>query len=191
MSNRRLGLVVCVAALGGLVIGLSWKAAPVPGAPVPPNRAPRIIDPTRSMARLKEIRVSVQPMPVKLQEREVTSESVTEKVQAVLTDAGFTLSDDEKSPQLRFEVYYIADDLVPDAAAFVISMSLWQNATVERLEETFFVPTSSHVALGIERASRMEKTLHDTAEATVKLFADEVRRATAGRNDVVVGKRAE
>jgi len=79
------------------------------------------------------------------------------------------------------EINGVGDDRVADAIACTISLTIEQEARIERLNETLFLPTFTRHATALVLEAEVRQTLRQTMIYLVDQFVDWSRMATTER----------
>ena len=146
-------------ALVGL-LGLAARSAPV----LPEGLSPEV----RTTAGIDRVRLVIMPLPKILHGFEIRREWIHKEFTRQLEVNGVEVTGEGEAnaPILRFVTSVFTDESVPGAIGYVTFIALEQSVTVDRLGESFRIPTWTGAKPGMKSHAQLadgfRATLHDT-----------------------------
>ena len=157
-------------ALVGL-LGLAARSAPI----LPEGLSPEV----RTTAGINRVRLVVMPLPKILRGFDVRREWIDKQFTGQLEENGVEVVDDGESdaPILRVVTTVFTDESVPGAVGYVTFIALEQSVTVDRLGESFRIPTWTGSKAGMKSRAELADGFRATLQDTIGQFLRRSRMA--------------
>jgi hypothetical protein len=163
--------IFCLAILYGL--GIATRAAPFL------LESREIHDQIRSLANVKRIELTIEPMPADIEAAGVSAKSMRRSLSRRLKDAGFVVTQGEDGPVLRFRIATATHDTVPQGIAINLYMALHQRVRIHEIDEDLMVPTWMQNLVGLETMQNVGEAVTEQADVMIDTF---IARCAAARH---------
>ncbi|MAE67452.1 MAG: hypothetical protein CMJ18_24590 [Phycisphaeraceae bacterium] len=158
----------------------------ITAAPILPSSS--LKDQVRSLHGIEKLRVHLEPLSSAITDLDVDADELVARQRRKLRQAGFEIVSEAQAtdpgpvvPRLTIEITGVGDQQVAGALACTISVTLEQQARIERLDKELFLPTFARHATALVPEAEVSKTIRQTTFYLVDQFADWSRLTAAGR----------
>ena len=124
----------------------------------------KLPDDVRSLALIEELRLEIEPFPGEMVDIGVKHEPLRKLWSDRLVEAGYEITEEKDTPQIRVQMTFTRDDRVKNGLGFSVVFMLAQPITVEGIEGKLMVPTYVSSALGIET----KETIREATEGVLR-----------------------
>ncbi len=161
------GMIVAVFFLGSWIC---WAA------PVLPER-PRLPGEVRSLAGLRQFKVSVETALTGSKPIRIDTGALREKVEAILEERGYGAVDDDQAAAMRVTLVMADNERHPNMLGFTIHVAVEQAVVIRRLDQTIRVPTYAAAAVGFATRQDVRAEIERVLENIVHFFVGQADAA--------------
>lgn len=163
----------------GILLAVTWWST---AKSILPLRS-EISDEELSLADISSVRLTVDPLPKTLANAWGSSRDYAKLTRRLITDADFTIADDDDLPELVSRVAIAESDGHPDTIAVDHVLALRQRVLVDRLARRLRVPTATISDVVLVAPRGVKASLEKLIRRNVHMLKLVVKEATAAKGE--------
>ena len=158
----RCGLAFCLVSAALVCLCVAASAGPIR------PQEQELPDPLRSLAKIEQVRIKIDPAPAKLAEAGITSDYIEGRIRRRFAEEGILIDPENlELPTVGFRYLVQTDARVEGGVAYALLLQLYQEVYIKRLKVYMEVPTYTGFIVGLEHEEDFTSSVRKSIETMI------------------------